>query len=209
MTSIRQPFFNLCAFYVHIVLITNLNTLNDTTARNVTTVLRFPVVGTRCIDLCAHLEVLWFLFCSDTKNNWATILCYNYSRWRHKRFLNGRFEKYFSAKNDFFSDGFCYKHLVKSFTQLLKSRFQTALFSILLEKKIINSKRRYNSLSKMSWGEMLFKFSQIFPPKNLKYAYANWPFLLVRFVFPFQTTWCSHGKFPFVFSQVMRTFARA
>ena len=35
------------------------------------------------------------------------------------------------------------------------------------------------------------------------------PFQLVHFVFPFQTTWCPHGNFPFVFSLVMRKFARA
>ena len=54
MSSIQQLFFNHCAFYVHIGLITNLNTVNDTAARNVTTVPRFPVAGPRCIDLCAH-----------------------------------------------------------------------------------------------------------------------------------------------------------
>ena len=27
----------------------------------------------------------------------------------------------------------------------------------------------------------------------------NWPFQLLRFVFSFQTTWCSDGNFPFVF----------
>ena len=37
----------------------------------------------------------------------------------------------------------------------------------------------------------------------------NRPFQLVHFVFPFQTTWCPHGNFPFVFSLVMRKFARA
>ena len=34
-------------------------------------------------------------------------------------------------------------------------------------------------------------------------------FQLVHFVFPFRTTWCPHGNFPFVFSLVMRKFARA
>ena len=29
--------------------------------------------------------------------------------------------------------------------------------------------------------------------------YSNRPFRLVHFVFPFQTTWCPHGNFPFVF----------
>ena len=38
---------------------------------------------------------------------------------------------------------------------------------------------------------------------------GNRPFQLVHFVFPFQTTWCPHGNFPFVFSLVMRKFARA
>ena len=52
--EIRQPFFNLCAFYVHTVLITNLNTLNYTAAGNVTTALRFPVAGARSLDLCPH-----------------------------------------------------------------------------------------------------------------------------------------------------------
>ena len=37
----------------------------------------------------------------------------------------------------------------------------------------------------------------------------NRPFQLVHFVFPFQTTWYPHGNFPFVFSLVMRKFARA
>ena len=38
---------------------------------------------------------------------------------------------------------------------------------------------------------------------------SNRPLKLVCFVFPVQTTWCPHGNFPFVFSLVMRTFARA
>ena len=38
---------------------------------------------------------------------------------------------------------------------------------------------------------------------------SNGPFNLAGFVFPLQTTWCSHGNFPFVFSQAMCTFARA
>ena len=37
----------------------------------------------------------------------------------------------------------------------------------------------------------------------------NRPFQLVHFFFPFQTTWCPHENLPFVFSLVMRKFARA
>ena len=44
---------------------------------------------------------------------------------------------------------------------------------------------------------------------SVSYSAFNRPFQLVHFVFPFQTTWCPHGNFPFVFSLVMRKFARA
>ena len=44
---------------------------------------------------------------------------------------------------------------------------------------------------------------------NTNVRWSNRPFQLVHFVFPFQTTWCPYGNFPFVFSLVMRKFARA
>ena len=49
----------------------------------------------------------------------------------------------------------------------------------------------------------------VVPSQTLAKTLLNRPFQLVHFVFPFQTTWCPHGNFPFVFSLVMRKFARA
>ena len=56
--------------------------------------------------------------------------------------------------------------LVKSFTHLFIKVSNSFIFNSAGKKD--NSKRLYSSLSEMSWGEMLFKFNQIFPPKNLK-----------------------------------------
>ena len=42
-------------------------------------ILTFKFIG------CRHFEVLWFPFCSDSKNNRATIARHYYSRSRHTR----------------------------------------------------------------------------------------------------------------------------